>query len=246
MLLLKLDISKAFDTLSWPFLLNVLQARGFSEVWRRWIATLMSTASSRILLNGQQGPPIIHRRGVRQGDSLSPMLFILAMDILHRLFLKARADGVIRGLQLPEIKFQCSFYADDVMLFIRPTVQEAVAVKEILTIFGEVSGLRTNLAKCSITPIFGGDDSLEDIIEILGCQVLPFPVKYLGLPLSIKKIPKLQVQSLVETVARRLHPPPWITYGEERSAGVDQVRVAGSANLRHDGGQPPAMGDKGD
>jgi hypothetical protein len=86
MLLLKLDISKAFNTLSWPFLIEVLQAHGFSDTWRRWIETLLSTASSRILLNGHQGPPIRHFRGVRQRDSLSPMLFIITMDILHRLF----------------------------------------------------------------------------------------------------------------------------------------------------------------
>ena len=45
------------------------------------------------------------------------------------------------------------------------------------------------MAKCSITPIYGGDEYLEEIISILGCQVQPFPIKYLGLPLRIKKIP---------------------------------------------------------
>lgn len=128
------------------------------------------------------------------------------MDVLHRMFLKARNDGVIRGLQLQEIKYQCSIYADDVMLFIRPTVQEATAVKEILTIFGEVSGLKTNMAKCSVTPIFDGKDSLQDIVAILGCQLQPFPIKYLGLPLSVKKIPKSQVQAIIEAVTRKLPP----------------------------------------
>jgi hypothetical protein len=89
MLLLKLDISKAFDTLSWPFLLEVLQARGFGHKWCRQITALLSTASSRILLNGHQGPPIKHFRGVRQGDSLSPLLFIIAMDVLQRMIAKA-------------------------------------------------------------------------------------------------------------------------------------------------------------
>ena len=56
--LLKLDISKAFDTNSWPFLLDSLRAFGFGEHWRRWVATLLASASSRILLNGRVGQPI--------------------------------------------------------------------------------------------------------------------------------------------------------------------------------------------
>lgn len=151
MLLLKLDISKAFDTISWPFLLETLQAHGFSNKWRQWIETLLATASSRILLNGHPGPSIKHMRGVRQGDSLSLMLFIIAMDVLHRLLLKAVQEGVLRRMPVPEIKFQFSLYVDDVILFIRPTVQEAMAIKEILSIFGQASGLHTNLAKCSVT-----------------------------------------------------------------------------------------------
>ena len=71
-ILLKLDVAKAFDTVLWPFLLDVRQAMGFGVRWRRWITTLLTTASSNILMNGQQGKRIRHRRGVRQGDSLSP------------------------------------------------------------------------------------------------------------------------------------------------------------------------------
>jgi hypothetical protein len=206
MLLLKLDISKAFDTLSWPFLLELLRARGFGESWCSWIAALLSTSTSRIMLNEKQGPPIRHLRGVRQGDSLSPMLFIIAMDVLHRLFAKANRDGVLRPLQLPEIKFQCSIYADDVILFIRPSVHEAAAVKHILHVFGEASGLKTNLSKCSVTTIFGGEDALPEIVNVLGCQVQNFPIRYLGLQLSTKKLPKAHMHSIVEAVARKLPP----------------------------------------
>ena len=137
---------------------------------------------------------------------MSPMLFIIAMDVLHQLFQKAAADGVMRKMEPPEIKFQCSLYADDVILFIRPHVQEASAVKQILHIFGEASGLKTNLAKCSITPIYGGEDSMEEIVSILGCQVQQFPIRYLGLPLSTKQIPKSHFQSIVEGMARKMPP----------------------------------------
>lgn len=157
-------------------------------------------------MNGQQGTPIRHMRGVRQGDSLSPLLFIIAMDILHRLFLKALSDGVLKRMQPAGVKYQCSFYADDVIMFIRPTVQEAMAVKEILSIFATASGLQTNLTKCSITPIYGGEGTLDQIIEILGCQVQPFLIKYLGLPLSTRPIPKTCYQAVVEQVARKMPP----------------------------------------
>ena len=94
-LLLKLDISKAFDTVSWQFLLEVLQAWGFGNRWRGWISLLLSTASTRILLNGQPGAPIEHRRGLRQGDPLSPMLFVIVMDVPNRLFAKAQLSNVL-------------------------------------------------------------------------------------------------------------------------------------------------------
>jgi hypothetical protein len=123
------------------------------------------------------------------------------MDVLHRLFLKATRDGFLRKMKPDGVKFQCSLYADDVILFIRPTTQEATAVKEILNTFGAASWLHTNLAKCSITPIYGCEDALEDIASILGYQVQPFPIKYLGLPLSTRAIPKSHFQSLVEGVA---------------------------------------------
>jgi hypothetical protein len=67
-LLLKLDISKAFDSVSWTYLLDMLRMRGFGPRWRNWIAAFLSTASSRVLFNGEEGASIAHRRGLRQGD----------------------------------------------------------------------------------------------------------------------------------------------------------------------------------
>lgn len=86
---LKLDITKAFDSVAWPFLLELLQHMGFTRKWRNWVAVLLSTASSKISLNGDHGRRICHARGLWQGDPLSPMLFVLVMEALNALFAKA-------------------------------------------------------------------------------------------------------------------------------------------------------------
>jgi hypothetical protein len=156
--LLKLDISKAFDTVAWPFLLNTLQAFGFGDLWRRWVATLLSTATSCIMLNGIPGKCIRHARGVRQGDLLSPMLFVIVMEVFARLFVTPTEQGIVRPMGTLVVRHHCSLYTDDVMLFMHPDAREARAVRELLRVFEEASGLHTNLAKCSITPIYGSDE----------------------------------------------------------------------------------------
>lgn len=87
--MLKLDIAQAFDSVSWALLVAVLQHAGFGARFREWTAVLLSTASTCILLNGEPGPSIWHRRGLRQGVPLSPMLFMLVIDTLNRLLSKA-------------------------------------------------------------------------------------------------------------------------------------------------------------
>jgi len=88
LILLKLDITKAFDSVSWSFLLEVMQRVGFGPVWCDIISGILAS-STQILLNGSPGERIVHRRGLRQGDSLSAMLFILIMDVLYHLIKKA-------------------------------------------------------------------------------------------------------------------------------------------------------------
>jgi hypothetical protein len=132
------------------------------------------------------------------------MLFIPAIEVLARLFSTAHVQGIIHPLETQAIKHHCSLYADDIILFVHPEVREAVAVKEILRIFAEASGLKTNLNKCSITPIFGDQDSLPQLQSILGCRLEEFPITYLGLPLSTRKIPRAWIQSTIDAMARRL------------------------------------------
>jgi hypothetical protein len=99
-----LNIQKAFDTVNWSYLLEVLQALGFGPRWREWVSFLFCTTTSRAMLNGVPGPKFHHARGVRQGDPLSLMLFILAMDPLQRLLNLATGCNVLTQLLLATAK----------------------------------------------------------------------------------------------------------------------------------------------
>jgi hypothetical protein len=115
-ILLKLDLAKAFDSVSWPYLLDMLKARGFGERWREWIAMILASSSSQILINGMASNFVLHRRGLRQGDPLSPFLFILAMDPLQRILDMATREGALSKLPGRRSVIRASLYADDVAL----------------------------------------------------------------------------------------------------------------------------------
>lgn len=179
---------------------------GFGIKWRNWISSLWCTASSCFLLNGEPGRRILQMRGVRQGDPLSPMLFLLAMEPLHKLFRIAQHQGLITFLNKSYECFRFSMYADDAAVFIKPLAQDLAALKAILEIFGQASGLHTNLEKTKVYPI--RCDSIN-IQQLLGEQQQPscFPCKYLGFPLHFKKLPKASLQPIIQKVADRL--PGW-------------------------------------
>ena len=92
-MLLKLDVARAFDSVAWPFLLDTLRHLGFGNRWCEWISILPSTTSTRVLVNGIPGPPILHACGLRQGDSISPMLFVIVIDMLNSLLQRAVEHG---------------------------------------------------------------------------------------------------------------------------------------------------------
>lgn len=108
---------------------------------------LWCTASSSYLLNGIPSRRILHCRGVRQGDPLSPMLFLLSMEHLHRLFQKAQQAGLISSLSRACDSFRASLYADDATIFIKLTMQELQVTDCILDMFAQASGLVTNMNK---------------------------------------------------------------------------------------------------
>lgn len=96
--LLKLDIARAFDTVSWPFLIELMQYMGFGQIWIDLVCLLLSSASTHILVNSNPGDEILHHRGVQQRDPLSLMLFVLAMQVFHCLIDIAARLGLLAHL----------------------------------------------------------------------------------------------------------------------------------------------------
>jgi len=221
-ILLKLDITKAFDSVSWAFLLEVLRKLGFDSRWCDMICVLLSSSSTQVLFNGILGEGILHREGLRQGDSLSPMLFILVMDVLNQMFTRASEVGLLQPLSSRPIQHRISLYADDVAIFLQPNAADINLSLQLLDLFGEASGLRTNVQKSNVLPIHCAEENLALIQNLLPCEMLDFPCKYLGLPLTIKKLTKEQVQPIIDRIADQL--PGWKADLMTRAGRVIQVQ----------------------
>ena len=93
------------------------------------------------------GTPIRHQRGLRQGDPLLTMLFILAIDPIQKIFEKATEQGILSPIGSDPIRIRTSLYADDASLFIKPTQQDFTTVQRILAAFRTATGLEANIRR---------------------------------------------------------------------------------------------------
>ena len=131
-------------------------------------------------------------------------MFILVMDVLGHMFSKAADEGLLLPLSRRAFKHRVSMYADDVVLFLRPTADDIEVTMDILSLFGEATGLKTNLQKSNVLPIRCEDTDIANVQTLLPCALADFPCKYLGLPLSLKRLTKNQVQPYIDRIADQL------------------------------------------
>ena len=187
-ILCKLDIEKAYDHVSWSFLLAILEKMGFPDKWRKWISFCISTVRFSILINGEASGFFSSSRGLRQGDPLSPLLFILVMETLSKLVIKAGEEGLLNGFRISNphsegLLISHLLFADDTLVFCKPDVSNLGYLRCILLLFEAMSGLRVNLSKSALIPV-GEVPNVQDLARFFGCGVEFLPSSYLGLPLG--------------------------------------------------------------
>lgn len=204
-MLIQLDLSKAFDKINWNYLEATLNAFGFDIQWTRWILALIKSTSFSILVNGSPSTPFSPSRGIRQGDPLSPFLFVILMEGLSRIIHKAKAEWKLNGLHpLPAIPGTThQHFVDDTMLHGSPTVKDAKAFKSILSLFGKASGMDINHSKSTIF-FFNTHIAIQNhLASILGFRKGALPSRYLGAPLTTKPSQKGHWEKLLENMEKR-------------------------------------------
>ena len=201
---LKLDFKKAFDSVEWSSLDKILCARGFDERWRLWVSNILSSGKTSVLLNGVPGRWITCRRGLRQGDPLSPYLFIIVADVLQKLISKASRAGDLCHPVDPSLPCPVLQYADDTLILTRGDVGSMQTLKQILENFSLATGLTINFHKSTFIPMNVPPDVASAMANVLGCTLSSFPQTYLGLPLSPKKLRPADYQPLLDSFDRFL------------------------------------------
>lgn len=204
---IKLDLNKAYDRLCWDFLFAVLKKMGFNETWIGWIKECASTVKYSINANGEQVCNIIPNRGLRQGDPLSPYLFLIAANVFSTLMNKAVSSKALVGIRM---KRKCPIvshllFADDSLVFLEATATYCSNFWDLISCFSAASGLEVNAQKSSLFFSLNTPQVLkEEIKTLLGMNEMDSNAKYLGLPTFWGKSKKESLAFVKEKVMKKI------------------------------------------
>lgn len=182
---LKLDMSKAYDRVEWPYIQQMMLQMGFHQIFVNWVMTCVMSASFSFNFNGEVKGCVKPSRGLRQGDPLSHYLFLICAEGLSALLYSAEQQGKLKEFKLGRSSPSVShlFFADDSFIFCRADMNSVAMINNILDIYSRCSGQIINFEKSAI---FFSKNTMEEekfiicysLNNIRMCE----RVMYLGLP----------------------------------------------------------------
>ncbi|GJX09413.1 RNA-directed DNA polymerase, eukaryota [Tanacetum coccineum] len=180
-LIFKVDFEKAYDSVRWDFLDDALSKFGFGVKWRKWIYCCLHSSRGSIIINGSPTEEFQFGRGLKQGDPLSPFLFILIMETLHISFQRVVDAGMFHGIKLGDsVNLSHMFYADDAVFVGEWSERNITTLVHVLDCFHKASGLKINMSKSKIMGFHVEAGKVARAAEKLGCLVFKTPFNYLG------------------------------------------------------------------
>lgn len=201
---IKFDISKAFDTVNWSFILQIFRALGFPDIFINWIHVCISTAYFSVVINGELEGFFGSSRGIRQGCSLSPYIFVLVQNVLSRLLTRAVSSGRVgRHPRCDRVCVSHLSFADDILVFTNGSPSSLHETMSIMAEFASISGLHINASKSAL--FIGGSNPQNLILAALnyGIPVEQLPIRYLGLPLTTKSMSAHDYNPLMDKIRSR-------------------------------------------
>ncbi|KAL1198665.1 putative ribonuclease H protein [Cardamine amara subsp. amara] len=202
--LLQVDLRKAFDSVSWGFIIQVLKSANFPPIYINWVKNCITTTSFSVTVNGDLCGFFKGGRGLRQGCPLSPFLFVMAMEVLGEMLQRRFQSGNIGMHPLghnPLITHLA--FADDILIFFDGAASSLQGISETLQDFQLLSGLGMNRNK---TTLFYAGLNLQESESLtdFGFRHGSMPFRYLGLPLLHKKLRKADYSPLIDKITARI------------------------------------------
>lgn len=200
-----MDLQKAYDTIHWEFLKETLQFLQFPEKFIGWIMECVTTTTFSVTVNGQMNGFFKGKRGLRQGDPLSPYLFTLCLEMLSRTLKKATESADINfHPKCGPLGITHIAYADDLLLLSRGDVLSVGILMDSLHAFGNTAGLISNVQKSNVYLAGVSDNVKLQILQITGFQVGSLPFKYLGIPMYSIKLKLSDYGSLLDRLSNKI------------------------------------------
>ncbi|WCJ36333.1 Polynucleotidyl transferase ribonuclease H-like superfamily protein [Euphorbia peplus] len=206
-MILKLDLEKAYDRISWQFLRDTLVLLGLSSHWVNLIMNCVASSDMSVLWNGCKLKGFTPTRGLRQGDPLSPYLFVLCIERLGHMIEDAVLCANWKPIEVSRGGMSIShvFFADDIILMAEASIPQAVVINNIMQHFCDVSGQRMNASKSKVyfSPHIS-DVSSRGICDILGIERTMDLGMYLGMPIIHERVKCETFSYVVDKVSMRM------------------------------------------